>query len=314
MTDSSYVHGYSGREATRLADQAKTLSELLHHDTRYPAGSRILECGCGIGAQTVFLAAGNPEAQIVSVDVSPDSLARAKARVQAAGHRNVTFRAASVFNLPFAEQSFDHVFVCFMLEHLSEPLKALRCLWQVLRAGRSITVIEGDHGSWFCHPQTQEAARTVQCLIEIQARLGGDALIGRRIFPLLTEAGFGEVHVSPRMVYVDDSKPELVEGFSKNTFIAMVEGVREQALALGLIDAATWDKGIADMYRATEPGGTFCYTFFKGTGSKPNRGKSATASCGAGGAATGDGDEANALGSPSGNARGQFGDNRPSLR
>ena len=45
----------------------------------------------------------------------------------------------------------------------------------------------------------------------------------------------------------------------------MVEGVREQALALDLIDAAAWDKGIADMRRAAEPGGTFCYTFFRGT-------------------------------------------------
>jgi hypothetical protein len=70
------------------------------------------------------------------------------------------------------------------------------------------------------------------------------------------------------MVYVDASRPELVEGFSKNTFIAMVEGVREQALSLGLIDAPTWDKGIADMYRATAPGGTFCYTFFKGVATK----------------------------------------------
>ncbi|HEY5479049.1 MAG TPA: hypothetical protein VIJ84_05495 [Gaiellaceae bacterium] len=67
---------------------------------------------------------------------------------------------------------------------------------------------------------------------------------------------------------MDDSRPDLVEGFSKNTFIAMVEGVREQALELGLMDEASWDKGIADMYKATDPGGTFCYTFFKGTALK----------------------------------------------
>jgi hypothetical protein len=65
------------------------------------------------------------------------------------------------------------------------------------------------------------------------------------------------------MVYVDDSRPDLVEGFSRNTFIAMVEGIRDQALSLGLIDQRTWDKGIADLYRATESDGTFCYTFFK---------------------------------------------------
>jgi hypothetical protein len=70
------------------------------------------------------------------------------------------------------------------------------------------------------------------------------------------------------MVYVDSSKPDLVEGFTKRTFIAMVEGVKEQALSLGLIDRKTWDKGIADLYRTTEKDGTFCYTFFKGKGMK----------------------------------------------
>ena len=90
----AYVHGYSPREAERLADQADTLSTLLHHDTVYPPGSLVLECGCGTGAQTVILAGRNPETRIVSVDISPDSLAEARARVQAAGHRNVEFHTA----------------------------------------------------------------------------------------------------------------------------------------------------------------------------------------------------------------------------
>ncbi len=264
MSDADYVHGYSVRESRRLSDQATTLGALLHHDTRYPPGARVLECGCGTGAQTVLLAASSPGARIVSVDLSPASLRQA--RSQCADHSHVTFLAADAFQLPFVDRTFDAIFVCFVLEHLAEPVRALRSLARMLRPGGEITAIEGDHGSWYCHPQTPEASRTVECLIRIQARLGGDALIGRRLYPLLVEAGFREVEVSPRMVYVDASRPELVEGFSKNTFIAMVEGVREQALEWGLIDAATWDKGIADMLRATGPGGTFCYTFFKARG------------------------------------------------
>ena len=65
------------------------------------------------------------------------------------------------------------------------------------------------------------------------------------------------------MVYVDSSKPELVEGFTKNTFTAMVEGVENEAISTGLMDSAAWKKGIKDLYRTTEPDGTFCYTFFK---------------------------------------------------
>jgi hypothetical protein len=85
---------------------------------------------------------------------------------------------------------------------------------------------------------------------------------------LLTGAGFSQVHVSPRLVYADANRPDMVEGFTRNTFNAMVEGVREQALAAGLVDAPAWDKGIADLYRSAEPDGTFCYTFFKAVGVK----------------------------------------------
>ena len=257
------MHGYSTREWERLTDQANALSELLHHDTAYPAGTLVLECGCGTGAQTVFLASRSPEARIVSVDVSAASLKQARRRIDAAGHRNVEFRQASIFELPFDDSHFDHVFLCFVLEHLAAPATALKAVQRVLRREGSITAIEGDHGSWFCYPQTAAASRAVECLVEIQARLGGDSLIGRRLYPLLVEAGFRDVRVSPRTVYVDSRHPGLMERVFKNTFIAMVEGVREQALSLGLIDERTWSKGIADLYRATKEDGTFCYTFFK---------------------------------------------------
>ena len=66
----AYVHGYNQRENIRLQDQASTLVELLHSDTIYPAGSRILEAGCGVGAQTTTLAKNSPGALITSIDIS----------------------------------------------------------------------------------------------------------------------------------------------------------------------------------------------------------------------------------------------------
>jgi ubiquinone/menaquinone biosynthesis C-methylase UbiE len=221
-----YVHGYSEREDRRLRDQSQTLAELLHHDSLYPEGSRVLEAGCGVGAQTVLLARHSPGAQFTSVDVSPVSVQAAEAAVRRAGFKNVTFQTADIFHLPFSRASFDHVFVCFVLEHLEEPARALRRLRAVLKPGGTMTVIEGDHGSTLFHPRSKAAWRTIQCLIDLQAEAGGDALIGRRLFPLLRGAGFREVTVSPRFVYVDASRPTWVEGFTRNTYIAMVEGVR----------------------------------------------------------------------------------------
>ena len=75
--------------------------------------------------------------------------------------------------------------------------------------------------------------------------------------------GFKEAKVSPRMVYVDSSRPELVEGFTRNTFTAMIEGVKESALQAGLASQVIFDKGVSDLYRTAEADGVFCYTFFK---------------------------------------------------
>ncbi len=263
-----YVHGYSEREVDRLVDQATTLSDLLHHDTKYPAGSSVLEAGCGVGAQTVTLVKNSPEARFTCIDISDESLRAAKARVEATGHSNVVFRQSDIFNSGFPDDHFDHIFVCFVLEHLKNPVEALLHLKSKLKSGGSMTVIEGDHGSTYFHPDSREARQTIQCLVECQARIGGNSLIGRQLFPLLIQAGFDTPSISPRMVYVDASRPGYVEGFTKNTFIAMVEGVRDQAVDAGMIDPLTWEKGIKDLYRTTEADGAFCYTFFKGVAYK----------------------------------------------
>lgn len=259
----TYVHGYTPRESIRLQDQASTLVELLHSDTSYPDGTEVLEAGCGVGAQTVTLALNSPGARIMSIDISETSLAEARKKVQLSGVTNVTFQQGDIFDLHLEPATFDHIFVCFVLEHLANPVDALIHLKRFLRDRGTITVIEGDHGSAYFYPDSEAAKRAIQCQVELQRRSGGNAMVGRALFPLLSKAGFTDIRVSPRMVYADASKPEMVEGFTRNTFTAMIEGVRASSLQAGLIDEASFDRGIRDLYRAAAPDGVFCYTFFK---------------------------------------------------
>jgi SAM-dependent methyltransferase len=268
----TYVHGYHARENERLQDQANALVELLHSDTLYPPGSAVLEAGCGVGSQTITLAGRNPGARFTSIDVSPISLAEARRRVERADLANVEFSRADIFALPFAPESFDHVFVCFVLEHLSRPVEALRVLRGVLKPGGTITIIEGDHGSAYFHPDSAAARAAIECLVTLQRDGGGNALIGRQVYPLLVQSGFDAVRVSPRLVYVDSSRPSLVDGFTRKTFTSMVEGIRDPAIAAGLLTPERFEAGIRDLYRTAEKDGVFCYTFFKGVGTKPRNG------------------------------------------
>lgn len=263
-----YVHGYNQKENIRLQDQASTLVDLLHSDTTFSPNSKILEAGCGVGAQTVTLAKNSPEAHITSIDISEKSVAEAREKVRAEGYSNVTFQQGNIFDLSFSFESFDHIFVCFVLEHLPNPVEALTVLKKYLKVDGTITVIEGDHGSAYFYPDSEEAHMAIQCQVELQKRAGGNAKIGRTLYPLLNDAGFNIIKVSPRMVYVDSSKPAFVEGFTKNTFTAMIEGVRDKALHEDIIDKTTFDKGIKDLYRTANEDGVFCYTFFKAIATK----------------------------------------------
>ncbi|ROR91088.1 methyltransferase [Nocardioides aurantiacus] len=263
-----YVHGYHSLENQRLTDQAGSLIDLLHSDTGYPPGVSVLEVGCGVGAQTVTLAEKSPGAAITCLDISTTSLDEARRRTTAAGLDDITFLQADVLDLPAGEGplsagSFDHVFVCFLLEHLADPPAALMNLRSMLKSGGTITVIEGDHGSTYFHPDSQAARDAIACQVTLQRLAGGDALIGRRLYPLLDAAGYQNVAVSPRQVYVDASRPGLVDGFTRKTFTAMIQGVRQAALSAGLIEPHRFDEGIEHLLRTTEADGVFCYTFFK---------------------------------------------------
>lgn len=264
-----YVHGYSPRETQRLREQSDILADLLHSGIAYPVGSRVLEAGCGVGGQTAALIRRNPAAQFISVDVSADSIEEARRNPALRGAANVRFEVADITALPYAKETFDHVFVCFVLEHLDDPLGALQELKRVLKRGGSITVIEGDHGSCFWHPETEESLKVWRSLIAVQGLLGHDPLIGRGLYPLLREAGFEVKDVAPCWVYADGRNAPLLDGVVNKIIVPMVETARERAIELGIVDRPTWQKGIADLERSGRPpDGTFFYTWFKAVGIK----------------------------------------------
>jgi len=263
-----YVHGYSQREAKRLNDQADSVAQILHHDTIWEEGSLILEAGCGVGAQTKTIAPKNPKCSFISIDRSLESISLAKKLTDSMGIDNVEYRETDIFDMSFRDKSFDHIFVCFVLEHLPNPVTVLKKLKRVLKPKGTVTIIEGDHGSTYFHPDSSDAKKAIQCQVLLQRQKGGDANIGRKLYPILEEAGFTQIKISPRQVYVDDSNPKLVESFTQNTFAAMIQGISEEAISKKIISRDDMQKGIDDLFRTSEGGGTFCYTFFKGVAVK----------------------------------------------
>lgn len=261
-----YVHGYSAYEAGRLRNSANALSELLHAGVRYRAGALVLEAPCGVGAQTGFLVRNSPGARFICMDISTLSVAAA-----AQDWPGPAFLAADMYAPPFLPGAFDHVFACFVLEHLNRPAEALGNLLRVLKPGGTLTSIEGDHGSCFFHPETPEALAAWACLPKLQALLGGDSLIGRRLYSVLACAGLDDVRVEPIRIYCDPSLPHMMKGFVEDTIVGMLRGIESEVIQRGMLDAAVFRKGVEDILAIkTHPEGAFCYTFFRAIGRKPD--------------------------------------------
>src|SRR2546430_13328420 len=201
--------------------QAGSVVRLLHEDTRFPRGARVLEVGCGTGAQTVSLARNSPGAQIVAFDHSTASLARAIDRVASAGLSNVEFLHADLFALPFDAASFDHIFICFVLDHLANPVEALLLVKRLLKPGGTVPVFEDDHGSAYFHPDSEIAQRAIACQVELQRRAGGEDRIGRPPDSPLLQSRHYRPARNPPGVFLVAATPELVGQLPPETVTLM---------------------------------------------------------------------------------------------
>ena len=135
-------------------------------------GMRVLDCGCGPGSITFGIAARIGPGSVVGVDMDESQVRLAAANAAARGAANVSFRTGSAYGLPFADASFDAVFSHALLEHLSQPVKALREFQRVLRPGGVAGVCAPDWGGFLCSPPTQEIQAALCAHNEIKTETG----------------------------------------------------------------------------------------------------------------------------------------------
>ena len=154
-------------------------------------GMRLLDAGCGPGSITLGLVEAVAPGEAIGIDASAASIEAARALATERGVTNVRFDVADVYALPFDDATFDATFCHAVLQHLPDPLAALREIRRVMRPGAIIGIADADHDSMVLWPRDPLLDRSLALLESLRKHNSrGDPRIGKRLRALLHEAGF----------------------------------------------------------------------------------------------------------------------------
>ncbi|HEX5709127.1 MAG TPA: methyltransferase domain-containing protein [Pyrinomonadaceae bacterium] len=191
MTRAAYIHGTDGAEQERLALLNRLTNEAFVRFLDVKESEAVLEVGSGLGILAGEVAARASEGEVWGVEFSAAQLSKAGSDAP-----NLRFVRADAHALPFADESFDLTYCRYVLEHVADPARVLEEMRRVLKPGGRACAQENNILVNVLDPPCPRFEKVWRAFAELQRRLGGDALIGGRLFSLFKRAGFDRVELS----------------------------------------------------------------------------------------------------------------------
>ena len=208
---------------------------------RLKPGMKVLDCGCGPGTLTLGLAQAVDPGQATGIDIEPGMVDRANALANEGGIKNVEFRVDDITDLSFPNDCFDLVFVSAVLEHLPDPVVALKEIRRVLKPGAVTVIINTDWGDPLISPESDDIRRFFELFEAGFNRYGGSLNRGRHLRLMMREAG---LDVTEFQAYYGSSGTPVTIQYTVGGYISWMKNFRifDEAVSLGDVDRSTLDK------------------------------------------------------------------------
>jgi ubiquinone/menaquinone biosynthesis C-methylase UbiE len=220
-------------------------------------GQRLLDVGCGPGSITVDLAALVAPGDVVGIDAEPEVIAKAQARSLTTDGPRPAFATGDVYALDFAEGSFDVVHAHQVLQHLTDPVAAMRDMARVLRPGGLLAVRDSDYAAFAWAPADPRLDRWLELYHQVTSHNGAEADAGRYLLGWVQEAGFRDWRATSSTWTFADPESRAWWGDLWSDRVRL-SSFADQAIAYGLSDGDEL-AGIAEAWRtwAARPDGFF---------------------------------------------------------
>jgi ubiquinone/menaquinone biosynthesis C-methylase UbiE len=191
----TYTHGHheSVLRSHRWRTAENSAAYLLPH---LSSGTTLLDIGCGPGTITGDLATLVTPGRVTALEVTGTALDLARAEIGRRGIDNVDFAVGDVHRLDFPDDTFDVVHAHQVVQHVADPVTALREMRRVTRPGGVVAVRDSDYAAFTWFPQLPELTAWLDLYQRVARTNGGEPDAGRRLLSWAHAAGFTDVHAS----------------------------------------------------------------------------------------------------------------------
>lgn len=261
--DFPYLHGFTQEEQDRLHKQARFGEHTVYQNINFQHARDLLEVGCGVGAQSEILLRRFPDIRLTGVDRSPKQLAAAKDRLTKLpfAEKRFELHQMDATDLKFQSNSFDGAFLCWILEHVPDPIRVLSEVRRVLRPGSLVYATEVMNSSFFLDPYSPNVWKYWMAFNDYQLEQKGDPFVGAKLGNFFMQLGYHDIQTEVKTWFLDNRYPQARKDCIEY-WAELLLSASDQLMAAGRVSQEVVDGMKEEMERvSSDPNAVFFYSF-----------------------------------------------------